>query len=153
MFLNNLIELPSIVPNNVPLPGLLVPMRSFQPPRILLQGGAFACEPVVTNVQPRALSLGGGVVVTVMLQGGGGSLQGSDEVSVVLGAGPLGPSGLPCASVTAASSSLLSCTAPPLTGLVLTELWAVTEAIPYDSTAVLQLVASSRPQGERPRPR
>ncbi|GIL42086.1 hypothetical protein Vafri_130 [Volvox africanus] len=108
----------------------------------------FAYQAVIDNVQPRALSLAGGMAVTVNVQddGSGGGLQpdGPDTaLTVVLGAGLLGPLGLVCPSVTV-SGSQLSFTAPSLIGLLLTELWSLPYSVASFGDASLATPLSSQ---------
>lgn len=91
------------------------------------QGAVFSYQPTLASVSPRAVSLAGGLPVTLSLAtaGSGPLLQPDTPAAhaVTVGAGMLGPAGLPCPVVNVSSTTTLTCTAPPLTGWILAEIW------------------------------
>ncbi|GFR45051.1 hypothetical protein Agub_g6422 [Astrephomene gubernaculifera] len=83
----------------------------------------FSCQASMISVQPSAVSLAGGLPLTVTVSGADLQSLNLSTFSVTLGAGVLGSAGLPCTGLTASSATELSCMAPALTGWVLAEVW------------------------------
>ena len=108
------------------------------------QAGILIVQLQLGSVSPAALSLAGGLPLTLTLSGPGLLLPGNPAAhTVTLGGNsitggnssgaappPLGPAGLSCPVLNVSSDGRqLTCRAPPLTGLLLAEFWNLPEGL------------------------